>query len=97
MFGESRLMYGRRKVSVLRKLRAKLFFVTAFVLTASLAVMAETIPLPRERPELIPGDRQLKAGSDAEPSPCQLRLAELAAFKPSPPITGPGECTASDA
>jgi hypothetical protein len=96
MLGESRLVYGRRKVSALRKVRAQLLFVTAFVLTVNLSAMAETIPLPRERPELIPGDRQLKAGTDAEPSPCQLRLADLAAFKRSPSITGPGECTASD-
>src|SRR5450759_4469011 len=96
MLGESRLVYGRRKVSALRKVRAQLLFVTAFVLTVNLSAMAETIPLPRERPELIPGDRQLKAGTDAEPSPCQLRLADLAAFKRSPSITGPGECTARD-
>ena len=91
-----RLIYCRRKVSALRKVRAQRLFVTGFVLTVNLSAMAGTIPLPRERPELIPGDRQLKAGSDAEPSPCQLRLADLAVFRRSPSITGPGECTASD-
>ena len=29
-------------------------------------------------------------------SPCQSRLAEIAAFKPLPSITGPGDCTATD-
>ena len=29
-------------------------------------------------------------------SPCQSRLAEIAAFKPLPPITGPRDCTATD-
>jgi hypothetical protein len=52
------------------------------------AVAAEDIPLPRERPA--------DAGAELEPSPCQLGLAEIAAIKPLPPITGPGECTATD-
>ncbi len=29
-------------------------------------------------------------------SPCRSRLAEVAAFKPLPSITGPGDCTATD-
>ena len=29
-------------------------------------------------------------------SPCRSRLAEIAAFKPLPSITGPGDCTATD-
>jgi hypothetical protein len=74
-------------------------FVIALVLTADLAVRAETIPLPRARPDLIPADRPAKTGSEdseAEPSSCQLRLSELAEFKPAPSITGPGQCTATD-
>jgi hypothetical protein len=34
--------------------------------------------------------------TEAVVSQCQSRLAEVAAFKPLPPITGPGECTATD-
>ena len=56
---------------------------------------AETIPLPRERPKIVPGERS-PAESDGAPSSCQVRLAELAVFKPLKPITGPGECTAAD-
>jgi hypothetical protein len=52
--------------------------------------------MPRERPAGVPGDRSSTPETDVAPSPCQLRLAELAVFEPSPPITGPGECTASD-
>ncbi len=33
----------------------------------------------------------------SEPSPCQLRLAKLAVFKPLPVVVGPGECGANDA
>ena len=33
---------------------------------------------------------------ESERSPCQLQLSEIAEFKPEPPITGPGECTATD-
>ena len=35
-------------------------------------------------------------GAEATLSPCQSRLAEIAAFKPVPPITGPEECIATD-
>jgi hypothetical protein len=35
--------------------------------------------------------------SEAVVSPCQSRLAEVAAFKLLPPITGLGDCTATDA
>ncbi len=57
---------------------------------------AETISLPRTRPDLSSVDRTGKAGSQAESSSCQLRLSELADFKAAPSITGPGECTATD-
>jgi hypothetical protein len=53
------------------------------------------IPLPRARPVDIPGDAST-VGAEATVSPCQSRLAEIAAFKPLPPITGPGDCTATD-
>jgi hypothetical protein len=57
--------------------------------------MADGIPLPRARPADIPSDRST-LGAEAPVSQCQSRLAEIAAFKPLPPITGPGECTATD-
>jgi hypothetical protein len=69
--------------------------VVAFLLATTVAVMAEVIPLPRARPVDIPGDAST-VGAEATVSPCQSRLAEIAAFKPLPPITGPGDCTATD-
>jgi extensin-like protein len=52
--------------------------------------------LPRERPEFGTQDRSPTPSIDLAPTRCQLRLAELAAFKPKPPIVGPGECSATD-
>jgi hypothetical protein len=60
------------------------------LLLGTTATAAELIPLPRARWLDIPGDQS------ATVSPCQSRLAEIAAFKPLPPITGPGDCTATD-
>jgi hypothetical protein len=57
--------------------------------------MAEMILLPRARPVDIPGDPST-INAEAPESPCRSRLAEIAAFKPSPSITGPGDCTATD-
>ena len=59
-------------------------------LLGTTATAAELIPLPRARPLDIPGDQSVTV------SPCQSRLAEIAALKPLPPITGPGDCTATD-
>jgi hypothetical protein len=73
----------------------KVLGVVAFLLATTVAVMAEVIPLPRARPIDIPGDSS-KVGEEATVSPCQSRLAEIAAFKSLPPITGPGDCTATD-
>jgi hypothetical protein len=68
----------------------KFLAVIAVLLVAGTGVFAaEDIPLPRERPA------QADA-TELEPSPCRLALAEIAAVKPLPPITGPGECTAAD-
>jgi hypothetical protein len=53
-------------------------------------------PLPRERPDGAPKAQIAAPKSDPSPSPCQIRLREIASFKPAPPITGPGECTATD-
>ena len=66
------------------------------VLLAAGAVAATDPPLPRERPESAPKEQSSAAKPDTTPSPCQMRLRELASFRPAPPITGPGECTASD-
>jgi hypothetical protein len=64
-------------------------------MASALAVKSETVPLPRERPPAL--DDQTSASKiETEPSPCQGRLSEIAEFKPEPPITGPGECTATD-
>jgi Extensin-like protein C-terminus len=56
----------------------------------------QSLPLPRERPAIVPSDQSASPKSNVEPSACQLRLAELAEFKPAPAITGPGECSAND-
>jgi hypothetical protein len=68
----------------------KLLGVTAFLLGTTVAATAAMIPLPRARPVDIPAD------TEAVVSPCRSRLAEIAAFKPLPSITGPGDCTATD-
>jgi len=65
----------------------------AFLFATSVAVMAETIPLPRARPVGIPGDL---TSAETAVSPCRSRLDEIAVFKPLPSITGPGDCTATD-
>ena len=65
----------------------------AFLLATTVAVMAEMIPLPRHRPVGIPGDL---TSAETAVSPCRSRLAEIAVFKPSPSITGPGDCIATD-
>jgi hypothetical protein len=70
----------------------QLVCVVAFLLNPCLTAIAE-IPLPRARPAGIPGDQSL---TNPPLSQCQQRLAGLAEFKPLPPITGPGECTADD-
>ena len=81
--------------SAIRLIYVKVLGVIAFLLATTVAVMAEMIPLPRARPVDIPGDSST-IGAEAVVSPCRLRLAEIAAFKPLPSITGPGDCTATD-
>ena len=67
-----------------------------FLTGTALASNAETIPLPRERPPVLEEGRSSAPKIESERSPCQLQLNEIAEFKPEPPITGPGECTATD-
>ena len=81
--------------SAIRLIYVRVLGVIAFLLATTVAVMAEMIPLPRARPVDIPGDPST-IGAEAAVSPCRSRLAEIAAFKPLPPITGPGDCTATD-
>ena len=94
MFGDSCLIYSRR-MEACRNFSASLLCIAAFLLATSSAATADP-PLPRERPEIVPGERFSTPESDIAPSPCQMRLAELASFKLSPAISGPGECTATD-
>ncbi|MGB7742166.1 MAG: extensin family protein [Terracidiphilus sp.] len=63
---------------------------------ASSVGTADPIPLPRQRPVIVSGGRSSTPETGIAPSLCQLRLAELAIFKASPPITGPGQCMATD-
>jgi hypothetical protein len=70
--------------------------VATFLVAAGSLATAETISVPRERPNTLPGERPSPPETDVTPSPCQLRLAKVAIFSPSPSITGPGECMATD-
>jgi hypothetical protein len=69
------------------------FCVAALLLGSSMAT-AETVPLPRARPEGVQGEPV--TGQTASSSSCQAQLADFAVFSPLPPITGPGECVATD-
>ncbi len=94
MFGDFCLICSRR-MGARWNFSASLLYFAAFLLATSSVATADP-PLPRERPEIGPGERFSAPDSDIAPSPCQMRLAELATFKLSPAITGPGECTATD-
>ena len=62
--------------------------------------MARSVPLPRPRPAspAVPAAAQTPTLAETpQPSACRLRLTAERATAPSlPPITGPGECEASD-
>ena len=92
-FDDSCLIFARRTVAVRWKLSASFL---CFLLATSSVGRAGTIPMPRARPDIAPGERSPTSDTAALPSPFQLQLAELAVFKPSPPITGPGDCMATD-
>ncbi len=96
MFADSCLSYVRRTVAAYRNMPARFLCLTAFLLAAGSVGTAGTVLLPRERATIIPKERSSTAETDTAPSPCQSRLAELAVFEPWPPITGPGECMATD-
>jgi hypothetical protein len=95
MFDNPCLRHARRTVAPRRSISASTICVAAALLATPVG-MAETVPLPRERPVVAPGEQSLAAETADALSPCQLRLAELAAFAPSPPITGRGQCMAND-
>lgn len=84
-----------RPVAAWWNISASVLCLAALVLVGSQGT-AGTIPLPTERPKIAPSERSIASETIIAPSPCQLRLAELAIFAPLPPITGPGECTATD-
>jgi hypothetical protein len=96
MIGDCCAVYGRQPVGARWKVSANLISVTAFLVAATSLATAETISLPRERPKILPGERTSTPETDITPSPCQLRLAKVAIFSPSPSIMGPGECMATD-
>ena len=68
----------------------------SLLIATQLSEAQEAVPLPRERPRLDTQNSSANSSIDLAPTPCQLRLAEIAAFKPKPPILGPGECSATD-
>jgi hypothetical protein len=59
-------------------------------MAAATIAAANEIPLPRPRPAA------LASGTPAEPSACQVELANRAVFGPLPPLIGPGGCGAPD-
>ncbi len=87
----------------------RLCAIVVLVAACNVAV-AQTVPLPRPRPALVPTTAPTplrpaiiepasapKTEPAAEPSACRIRLTSDIAIAPSlPPITGPGECGASD-
>jgi hypothetical protein len=95
MFGDLSFRYARRAIAPRLSIAAGLLCLAASVLVATSVTTADPIPPSDAQPEILPSEPFPAPETDA-PSPCQLRLAELAAFAPSPPITGPGECTAID-
>ncbi len=85
MLGDFPLRSAHGKVSRFLSGSENFLYVIAFLFGVS-AATAETIPIPRARPIGIPDNQ---SSTPDRVSPCQLRLAELASFKPLPPITGP--------
>jgi len=81
--------------SATRLIYVKVFGTIAFLLATTVIVMADVIPLPRARPLMFPRIRQ----PSAQKRSCRRvshDLLKLPLFKPLPPITGLGDCTATD-
>jgi hypothetical protein len=88
----------------------KLVFTLLFgVLAGSAPALAENVPLPLPRPaiptqpaepssfaEAVAGLDLNPAAMSAKPTPCDGRLAAMAAFEPMPRLIGPGACGGSD-
>jgi hypothetical protein len=72
-----------------------IFCVAALLFASGSMAQAETGPLPRARPGSVQGE-PVSTAQTAVSSSCQSQLADFAVFKPLPPITGPGECMATD-
>ena len=88
------MRYGRSSV---HQFIPKEFICAIVLLMASaLTVKSETVPLPPERPSALKDKTSAPKRIESERSPCQLQLSKIAEFKSMPPITGPGECTATD-
>jgi hypothetical protein len=95
-FEEAPPLHAYRRLAYLHQFMAKKL-VSAIVLLMgnAVAVKAETVPVPRERPPVLQ-DQILAPKAESERSTCQLQLSEIAEFTSVPSITGPGECTATD-
>lgn len=52
-------------------------------------------PVPTQAPPLPP-EKAVIPAEPPPPSACRIRLTDIAAIKPLPAITGPGECAADD-
>jgi hypothetical protein len=75
----------------------KLILAMLSLLIAGEVAMAGNIPLPPPRPATAAATAEPDPSETAEPSACRLRLTPEVAIAPSlPPITGPGECEATD-
>jgi hypothetical protein len=93
MVSDSHLISDRRTGTACRDLSIIVLCIGVFLFALNSVATSDTIPIPRERPQ----DKSFSPSeTNVSPSPCQSRLTELAVFKPSAPITGPGECTATD-
>ena len=93
MVSNSNRIYDHRTVTARRDLSVAVLCVSVFLFALNSVATADTIPIPRWRPQIVLSST---SETNVSPSPCQSRLTELAVFKPSAPITGPGECTATD-
>lgn len=69
----------------------------AIVVSPEISDMANALPLPRARPSQAPVLEKPGVSEAPNPSACRLRLTSDFAIAPSiAPITGPGECQATD-
>jgi hypothetical protein len=83
--------------SVVEAPRVKLAYAMVLLVGAADLAAAQAVPLPRPRPATAASAPAEEAGAAEAPTACRLRLTAALASAPSlPPITGPGECGASD-